>query len=251
MGTILVFSGHIISMRTCCRHILELNVHRKCTSTSMQVHFCNVETNLKPAKNQMETKKPRFSPSTFEEVERTTIARLVGTEDRYVAPLEYRGRVSSTWDLLVAAFPVPENVNVVSYVQRNGLARPMYDCFLPPSFNCTCYKCHTMLYPDIQYFHQVMESQDIEGSDNESKIVIQTIPGIDVNNVMDNVMNSIEHVAHFYTTYVFVPGFATYDEPPSTPTFSRVKFSLPDSPEEELKRKWVRRMRIVPTRLIF
>ena len=39
MGTILVFSGHVISMRTCCRHILELNVHENALQLPCKFNF--------------------------------------------------------------------------------------------------------------------------------------------------------------------------------------------------------------------
>jgi hypothetical protein len=38
-----------------------------------------------------DNKRIKFSPSSIEEVERQTIARLVGPVDRYAVPNEFRG----------------------------------------------------------------------------------------------------------------------------------------------------------------
>ena len=57
--------------------------------------------------------------------------------------------------------------------------------------------------------------------------------------------------AHLYTDYVYVPGVAIYEEVPSTPTFSRVRFNAPATSNEELRQKYVRRMRITPIRIQF
>ena len=96
-----------------------------------------------------------------------------------------------------------------------------------------------------------MDRSAIEGSDTEQTTtrthVEQNIPSFEMNSILD----TIEHVAHFYTDYDFVPGYSTFDEPPSTPTFSKIKFLAPDSDNEELRRKWVRRMKMTPTKLKF
>ena len=197
----------------------------------------------------MDNKKTRFSPSSIDEIDRNTITRLIGTENRYDVPEHFKGRTQTLWDSLATAFPLPNDSNIQSYVRRFGLQRPVFDCFLPPSYTCICYKCLTLTQPDIRYFHEIMSSAEIEGSDSEYRAprVRCEVGSSDAG--MTNVIGNIQHVAHFYTEHIFVPGYATYDEPPSTPTFSKVKFDVPESTEVELKRKWVRRMRITPTRL--
>ena len=101
------------------------------------------------------------------------------------------------------------------------------------------------------YFHEMLERSDIQGSSGEYKAPrvpdTLTFAGIGVNGLVVN----IQHLAHFYTACVFVLGYATYVELPSTPSFSRIRFSVPESQDEELRRKWIRRMKIVPTKLIF
>ena len=54
-----------------------------------------------------DNKRIKFSPGSIEEVERQTIARLVGPVDRYAVPNEFRGRTQTVWDTLVEAFPAP------------------------------------------------------------------------------------------------------------------------------------------------
>ena len=46
--------------------------------------------------NTMDTKKVKFSPSTFEEMENATIERLMGNVDRYAKVAEYCGRFQTT-----------------------------------------------------------------------------------------------------------------------------------------------------------
>ena len=169
----------------------------------------------------MDSKRTKFSLSSIDEAERTLMTRLTGSVDRYVVPEEFRGRTLTTWDHLAIACPPPGETTVQSYTQRWGFNRPVYDCFLPPNYSCICFKCQTLATVDIPYFHEIMDRA------------------------------AIEHVAHFYTDYVFVPGYSTFDEPPSTPTFSKIKFLAPDSDNEELRRKWVRRMKLTPTKLKF
>ena len=71
----------------------------------------------------MDIKKAHFSPSIIDEVENSTIERLVGNVNIYAAPVEYRGRPQSTWDLLASAYPPPGDSTIQSYVQQWGLQR--------------------------------------------------------------------------------------------------------------------------------
>ena len=109
----------------------------------------------------------------------------------------------------------------------------MYDCFLPPSHACMFFQCQTLAQRDVSYFHNIMEKSYIQGSDAEYKAPkVKTVPT--ANDVGINCGN-IQHVAHFYTTYVNVPGYATFDEPPSTPAFLRIKFYVPETTAKELR----------------
>ena len=64
--------------------------------------------------------------------------------------------------------------------------------------------------PEVEYFHAIMDIQDIEGSDEKPNLVenLQYPHGMarGIYPVLDCVLN----VAHFYTKYVFVPGVAAY-----------------------------------------
>ena len=51
----------------------------------------------------MDNKRTKFSPGSLAEIERQTIDRLVGNENRYELPAAFSGRVQSNWDALVQA----------------------------------------------------------------------------------------------------------------------------------------------------
>ena len=201
----------------------------------------------------MDNKRVKFSPSTFAEIERRTVDRLVGTENRYEVPTEFQGRRQTTWDTLVAAFPVPVNVTIPSRIKQVGTTTPLYDCFLPPSFDCICYKCTTIMYPQVEYYHSIMEIQELQEPSVTPNVVEKAKFPHDMDRGIDPVLDCIVNVAHFYTDFVYVPGVSTVDECPATPTFSRVMFVTSDSPDIDARRRqqWVLRMTIVPTRLVF
>ena len=56
----------------------------------------------------------------IDEVVSTTMVWLLGPADRYVTPVEYRGRTQITWDQLATACPPLGDSTVQSYVQRWG-----------------------------------------------------------------------------------------------------------------------------------
>ena len=198
-----------------------------------------------------DNKRIKFSPSSIEEVERQTIARLVGPVDRYAVPNEFRGRTQTVWDTLVEAFPAPVLYAAPASVIQTGSNRPIYDCFLPPSHICICYKCVTVMRPEVEYFHAIMEIQDIEGSAEKANIVEHLPYPHDMDRGINPVLDCVINVAHFYTDYVFVPGVAAYEECPKTPTFSRIQFVSFESPCKRRRKQWALRMTIVPTRLVF
>ena len=239
--------------------LYQLQVH--VSSTSIQVKCIHVwkfvKTNRYPHENNMDQKRTKFSPSNIDELEKTVIARLVGLRDenRYSVPDEFRGRIQTTWDTLVEAFPMPAHLNIPTLKQTLkqtvNSCKPIYDCFLPPSYNCICYKCLVATAPDVSYFHEIMEQADIEGSDEKSPL-LNIVPDEDARlDTNDSFLSCVVHAAHFYTDYVYVPGVATYNEVPSTPTFSRVRFNAPATNDQEMRRKYIRRMKIVPVRLVF
>ena len=83
----------------------------------------------------MENKRAKLSQSNIEQPEEQTITRLIGNNNRYEVPVEFRGRQNTVREDLHAQFPAPPHVQ--EYVQRMGLARPRFDCFLPPSYNAS------------------------------------------------------------------------------------------------------------------
>ena len=87
----------------------------------------------------MDFKKTKFSPTTIDEADRTTMTRLLGTVDWSLVPEEFRRRTLTTWDHLATACPPPGDSTIQSYAQRWGLNWPVYDCFLPPNYACICF----------------------------------------------------------------------------------------------------------------
>ena len=170
----------------------------------------------------MESKRTKFSPNSIEQAEKEIIDRLIGNEDRYAVPSDFRGRVQTTWDSLVAAFPAPIAYTVPLRVGQTGLNRASFDCFLPPSFNCSCYKCTTIMYPEVEMYHRIMDDKDLEESAESPTLVNVAQYPHDMDRGIYPVLDCILNVAHFYADYVYVPGTATLDLTPSTPTFSRV-----------------------------
>ena len=77
----------------------------------------------------METKRTKFSPNSIEQVEKQTIDRLLGNEDRYAVPADFRGRVQTNWDNLVSAFPAPIEYTVSLRLRQTGLNKATFDCF--------------------------------------------------------------------------------------------------------------------------
>ena len=111
----------------------------------------------------------------------------------------------------------------------------MFDFSLPPTDTGICYKYQTLAEMKVPYFYGIMNTADTKGSDHEYKAPRAT-------NVLDTsdvgvigLIGDIQHVTHYYTEKVYLPGYAR---------FSKVKFSMPESTNEELKHKWTQRMRI-------
>ena len=89
---------------------------------------------------------------------------------------------------------------------------------------------------EVPYFYDIMERSAFEGCDSEYKA--PRVPSdLNITDVgINGLVGNIQHVALFYTTYVYVPGYATFDKPPSTPSFSKVSFCVPESTDKELRR---------------
>ena len=100
--------------------------------------------------------------------------------------------------------------------------------FLSPSYGCICFKCvaHTSKY--VTYFHGLIKESDINNcvygvAYPYTCSVAPAYKGI------SEALDIIHNVVHFYSTYVYVPGLHTFDEPPSTPTSSEVLLRTDDS----------------------
>ena len=199
----------------------------------------------------MDNKRTRLSQSNIEEIEEQTITRLVGNRNRYEVPVEFRGRQSTVWEDLHAQFPAPPHVE--EYVQRIRLARPRFDCFLPPSYTCICYKCATFQEQNIPYLHTVMEESLVH--DGAYGVAYPSI-ALPVTRDLGIVyaLDMISHVAHFYSNYIDVPGVSYVQDVPITPQFTRVHMKrddAPDTAERDATSKRIRRMRMTPVKLFF
>ena len=199
----------------------------------------------------MDKKRVKLTSANIDTIEQQTYDRLLGTDNRYAVPEEFRGRQQTAWDDLQQQFPLPERLQ--SYTTRVTVGRPRYDCFLPPSHTCVCFKCMTHTSTDVSYFHELMEETAI----NDGVYGVEYPVTCNVAPVYEGItgaLDIIRNVAHFYTTYVFVPGVSTFDEPPSTPTFSKVLLRSNDSVDtvaRDNQRKHIRRSRMTPTKLFF
>ena len=96
-----------------------------------------------------------------------------------------------------------------------------------------------------------MEKQELDRSVEKPTDVRRSEYSHDMERGIYPVLDCILIVAHFYSDYIYVPGVATYDECPETPSFSRVMFVTIDSPDYRRRKQWALRMTIIPTRLLF
>ena len=65
-------------------------------------------------------------------------------------------------------------------------------------------------------------------------------------------LDTITHVAHFFTNYFDVPGISYVDETPSTLLFTSVNMKQnkgPGTDERNAMHKWIRRIRMAPAKL--
>ena len=101
---------------------------------------------------------------------------------------------------------------------------------------------------DVSYFHELMEETAI----NDGVYGVEYPVTCNVAPVYEGItgaLDIIRNVAHFYTMYVFVPGVSTFDEPPSTPTFTKVLLRSNDSVDtvaRDNQRKHIGRSRMTP-----
>ena len=77
----------------------------------------------------MDNKRTKFSPDSIDEIERQTIARLIGNKNRYEVPSTFKGRAQTNWDALVLACPAPITYTLPSLATRARLGGARYDCF--------------------------------------------------------------------------------------------------------------------------
>ena len=93
----------------------------------------------------------------------------------------------------------------------------------------------------VEYFHAIMEIQDIEGSDEKPNIVENLQYPHDMDRGIYPVLDCVLNVAHFYMDSVFVPGVGAYKECPKTPTFSRILFVCSEVPCTRRRQQWALR----------
>ena len=109
------------------------------------------------------TKKTKiiFSPSNVDEYERQFIIEhqiAMG----YMSPII--PRTQNVVELMNQAYPVPSPLHASfrRWIDHQQAAR--FDCFKPPSWQCTCYKCVTYQLQsekDIRYFEQMKDENEL------------------------------------------------------------------------------------------
>ena len=73
-------------------------------------------------------------------------------------------RTQNVVELMNQAYPVPSPLHASfrRWIDNKQAAR--FDCFKPPSWQCTCYKCVThqlQSEKDIRYFEQMKDENDL------------------------------------------------------------------------------------------
>ena len=75
----------------------------------------------------MDNKRVKLTTTNIEAIEQQTSDRLLGTENCYAVPDEFRGHRPTTWNNLQQNFPLPKQLQ--TYTRRVTLGRSRYNCF--------------------------------------------------------------------------------------------------------------------------
>ena len=114
-------------MPACClsrvKHVHKLNLYLH-ASVKVQQKFCSTEILIlcSTQHNQqththcsldilkMDNKRIKFCPSSIEQIEEETMARLMSSDNRYEVPEAFRGNQNAIWNQLCAQFPAPPSI---------------------------------------------------------------------------------------------------------------------------------------------
>ena len=105
-------------------------------------------------------KRYKFSPSNIEQIEKETLDRLCGTEDRYRVPETFKGKEPRIWELLHKQFPANSTLQDAAQLfmfQLNYRGCPLYYTCM----QCECPNCTDMKQEYIPYAHSVMYDQEL------------------------------------------------------------------------------------------
>ena len=197
---------------------------------------------------EMDTKRMKYSPATFLNLERQYLSSLLQGKYSEVVPDSYKGRTHTLWDQFQAAFPAPMPIGdlmATMVFKRKAEQFPIKRCF-----SCGCDQCMEKLDADIPYFHSIMDDMSINGTPVNTRDYGASSPISVPEPSAQDAINSVIQVCHFYTTYA-ICGY-TNDEDPETPAFTRIRFKAKISDDaDEKRKKWARRMAMTPTKLVF
>ena len=202
-------------------------------------------------------KRYKFSPSNVEQIEKETMDRLCGTEDRYRVPETFKGKEPSTWDMLHNQFPANSTLQDTAQLfmfQLNYRGCPLYYTCM----QCECPNCTDMKQAYIPYAHSVMYDQELNAITTPGKV--RQMPDIESYlvrpNDIDAAIGMVIHHAHYYAEYTVCSHSSALQSCPETPVSSRVLLRLDPSEDARMdsvieKAKWATRVAMTPTKLIF
>ena len=200
------------------------------------------------------TKKIKFSPSNVEMYE-AEFLRIHDIAMGYIQrPVPLATPTKSIQEQLMERFPCPsplrDNFQALIAIHKQAV----FDCFLPPAWLCSCYKCETWRGTQDEHIDFYENIMDLEGKTDN---INQAALSVDDTKVSSAPFHSdiVESLAGISLTSV---SHYCMEIPPHgqlecvTPAFSAPTYILySDQGKAEAQRKWIARMRMTPTRLIF
>ena len=198
----------------------------------------------------MDPKRVKYSPATFKNMEKNYLDDLVSGRLAALVPDTYKGKKPTNWEELHRHFPAPSSVQLQA--DQRAFERKMRTQLRLNRFTCACDNCQEATNTEISYFHSVMD--DI---DNQLTPIPVRYPVVPTNMVVQYDMNAafgmVIHAVHVYDGYAIENGSA--DECPLTPRFTSIDMRKTNAECVEFERKeqekWIHRMGMTPTRLVF
>ena len=140
--------------------------------------------------------------------------------------------------------PLRDNFQALIAIHKHAV----FDCFLPPTWLCSCYECETWCGTQderIDLYENIMDlkgkTDDLKASGARAPFQSESIQSL------DGISLTSGSRAHYYLE---IPRHGQLEC--VTPAFSAPTYILySDQGKAEAQRKWIAHMRMTPTRLIF